>query len=183
MKTLPGPLSWLGLLLPIVAAQVANVTLTLTPTTTDFDTDNTAFIYSRSPLLIGNDGSAADGGLRVFGVANSTRFEQKAQRKTGRSKVVVPVYDVGGRDVVVNIPAPDSVFRVFDAWSLEEVESGERKKLGDWSTACVWRSRGSGENYMFLFGKRMVVQFLVREQRGNVEILEVSVCSKSHYRN
>lgn len=156
-----------------VAAKDANVTLV--PAATGFEGDNTAFVYGNSPLLVANDGSAADGGFRVFSVANMPPFKQKLHEKTGRSKYVVPVYDVGGRDVLINIPAPDSLTRVFDAESGKEVDSNNRIQLGDWSTACVWRSQKSGESYVFLFGKKMVVQSLVRveDDDDDLEILEV----------
>ncbi|KAF2125386.1 thermostable phytase [Dothidotthia symphoricarpi CBS 119687] len=163
---------WCSFLFSSVTAQVANITLF--PVTTSFESDNTAFIYSRSPLLLANDGSAADGGFRLFSTFNTTLFEQKTHKTTGRSKIAVPVYGVAGRDVIVNIPAPDSVFRVFDAHSLRQIDSGEKNQLGDWSTACVWRSQNSGENHLFLFGKRMVVQFLIRGKAEEVEILEAS---------
>jgi 3-phytase len=170
MKSLVESLAWVTALLPLVTAQ--NATITLVPAATGFDSDNAAFYYARSPLLIGNDGSAADGGFRTFTTSNSTAFKDVAHLKTGRSKIAIPVYDVGGRDVIVNIPAPDSILRVFDAETMKEVEGARKKQLGDWSVARVWRSQTSGENYIFLFGKKMVVQLLIRDKSG-VEILEV----------
>lgn len=178
MKSFSRYLAWCPLFFPLVTAQVANVTLVAAAT--GFEDENTAFIYSRSPLLVANDKGAADGGFRVFSVSKTTPFTQKSHQKTGRSKIAVPVYDVDGRDVIVNVPAPDSLFRVFDVQDFKEIESGEKTQLGDWSTACVWRSQKSGENYLFLFGKKMVVQFLVRGKNKNVEILEVSENSKLH---
>jgi 3-phytase len=151
----------------------SNATISLAPVATSFDSDNAAFYYARSPLLIGNDGSAADGGFRAFSTSNSTTFREVSHQKSGRSKVVVPVYDVGGRDVIVSIPAPDSILRAFDATTMEEIEGARNKKLGDWSVARVWRSQISGESYIFLFGKKMVVQLLVRGENNDVEFLEV----------
>lgn len=159
--------------LTVVSAQDANITLV--PAATGFEADNTAFYYSSSPLLLANDGSAADGGFRVFSAGASTPWSQKSHQKTGRSKIVTPVYDVGDRDIFLNIPAPDSVLRAFDAKTLNEIEGANKKILGDWSTMCVWRSSKSGENYAFLFGKKMVVQLLVRAQKKGIQILEVGL--------
>ena len=171
MKSFKYCLAWTSFVFSAVTAQNANVTLV--PAATDFDGDNTAFIYGRSPLLVSNDGSAADGGFRTFSVSKKTPFKQSAHLKTGRSKIAVPVYDVAGRDVIINIPAPDSLIRVFDAATGAKIDSNDKKQLGDWSTACVWRSQASGYNYLFIFGKQMVVQFVVRGDKKNVEMLEV----------
>jgi 3-phytase len=155
-------------------ATAQNATVKLQPVDIEFDSDNAAFYYAQSPLLISNDGSAADGGFRAFSTSNVTTFKELSHQKTGRSKIVVPVYGVGGRDVIINIPAPDSIFRAFDARDMKEITSARKKQLGDWSVARVWRSQASGENYIFLFGKKMVVQLLVRGKNEDVEILEVS---------
>ena len=162
---------WVLASLSFVHAQDANITLV--PAATEFEADNTVFYYSSLPLLLANDGSAADGGFRAFNVSKSMPFAQKSHQKTGRSKVVVPVYDVGGRDVFVTIAAPDSIFRVFDAKAITELPNARKKVLGDWSTLCVWRNSGSGNSYLFLFGKKQVVQLLVRNQWKDVQILEV----------
>ena len=157
----------------VFLATAQNATIKLQPVATAFDSDNAAFYYAQSPLLVGNDGSAADGGFRTFSTSNSTAFKELSHQKTGRSKIVIPVYDVGGRDVIVNIPAPDSIFRAFDTRDMKEITSARKKQLGDWSVARVWRSQVSGENYIFLFGKKMVVQLLIKDENGDVEILEV----------
>ncbi|KAF2021343.1 thermostable phytase [Aaosphaeria arxii CBS 175.79] len=155
----------------LAAAQDANITLV--PAAVGFEPDNTALYYSSPPLLIANDGSAADGGFRVFEVSDKPSFAQRSHQKTGRSKVALPVYDIGGRDLVFNIPAPDSILRAFDVKNFKEVESARKKILGDWSTLCGWRSLKSGNQYLFLFGKKKVVQLLVREQKKDIEVLEV----------
>ncbi|KAI4646093.1 hypothetical protein J4E93_005672 [Alternaria ventricosa] len=171
MKAFTRCLVWASVITPFVAAQNANVTLVAAATGSEGD--NTNFVYGKSPLLVINDGSAADGGFRTFSVSNSSSFAEKTHQKTGRSKIAVAVHDIDGRDLIVNIPAPDSLIRVFDAQSGDTIESNDKKQLGDWSTACVWRSGKSGESYIFLFGKKMVVQFLIRGNKGRVEILEV----------
>jgi 3-phytase len=171
MSTFVNCLVWASTFLALVQAQAANITLI--PVSASFDGDNTGFLYARSPLLLANDGSAADGGFRTFAVSKSAPVKQATHQKTGRSKVVVPVHDIGGRDLIINIPAPDSLIRVFDAETGRKVDSNDKKQLGDWSSACVWRSPKSGESYLFLFGKKTVVQFIVRSQKKGVEILEV----------
>lgn len=150
-----------------------NVNVTLTPAAVGFEGDNTAFYYSSSPLLLANDGSAAEGGFRVFDAKRTSQWAEVAHLKTGRSKVAVPMYDIGGRDIVVTIAATDSVMRAFEANSLEEIENARKSILGDWSTLCSWRSASSGNSYLFLFGKKMVVQLLVRSQEKRIQILEV----------
>jgi 3-phytase len=177
MTTLANCLLWAAAFFAIASAQVANVTLV--PAATGFDGDNTVFVYGRSPLLVVNDGSAADGGFRTFAVSSSTPFKQTTHQKSGRSKIAVAVHDIGGRDLIINIPSPDSRIRVFDAATGKKVDSNDKTQLGDWSTVCVWRSQKSGDNYMFLFGKRMVVQFLIRGDEKDVEILEVCCSSVS----
>jgi 3-phytase len=162
---------WLFACLYDVDAQDANITLV--PAAQGFEADNTAFYYSSSPVLLANDGSAADGGFRVFTVSSTAPFTQTSHQKTGRSKIVVPVYDVGGRDIFVTIAAPDSIMRVFNANTISEIVDARKKVLGDWSTLCVWRSSKSGNSYLFLFGKKQVVQLLVRGTSRNVRILEV----------
>lgn len=158
-------------MLSFAAAQEANVTLV--PAAAGIDADNTVFIYGRPPLVIANDGSAADGGFHTFQVAKSAPFQEETHQKTGRSKVVATVYDVAGRDLIINLPSTDSLIRVFNARTGEEVNSNDKMQLGDWSTACVWRSQTSGESYVFLFGKNMIVQLIVRGQNRDIEILEV----------
>ncbi|CAE7185507.1 hypothetical protein PTT_20358 [Pyrenophora teres f. teres 0-1] len=164
-------LAWTAAILSLVTAQEVNVTLF--PVAIGFKAENTGFVYGKSPLLVANDKSAADGGLRTFAVSNGSTFKEISHLKTGRSKIIVPILDIGGRDLIVNVPSPDSLIRVFDAKTSKLVESNDKKLLGDWSSACVWRSLTSGESYIFLFGKNMVVQFLIRDTTKRVEVLEV----------
>ncbi|KAI1683524.1 Phytase [Pyrenophora tritici-repentis] len=163
--------AWAAAVFSFVVAQEVNVTIV--PVATGFKAENTGFVYGTSPLLVANDKSAADGGFRTFAVSNGSSFQEISHLKTGRSKIVVPVLDIGGRDLIVNVPSPDSLIRVFDAKTSKAVESNDKKQLGDWSAACVWRSPTSGESYIFLFGKKMVVQFLTRDTKKRVEVLEV----------
>jgi 3-phytase len=171
MKSFIVCLLWAPVLYTLAAAQIANITLV--PAAVGFEGDNTGFIYGRSPLLAVNDGSAVDGGFRIFAITNSTSLKETSHPKTGRSKIVVPVHNIGGRDLIVNIPAPDSLIRVFDAQTGKKVDSNDKRLLGDWSTACVWHSHKSGESYVYVFGKKKVVQLLVRNKKKDAEILEV----------
>lgn len=153
-----------------------NATITLAPVATGFDSDNVALIYASPPILLANDGSAADGGFRTFSASNSTNstsFVEHLHERSGRTKIAVAVYDVGGRDIIFNIPSPNSIIRAYDVTTGDEIAGSRKYQLGDWSVARNWRSEASGENYVFLFGKKMVVQFLVRGAGADVQILEV----------
>lgn len=174
MKHFTG-LTWAAACLPAVFAQ--NATITLAPAATGFDSDNAALIYASSPILLANDGSAADGGFRTFSTSNSTNstsFIERSHQRSGRTKIAVPVYNVGGRDIIFNVPSPNSVIRAYDVATGEEIAGSRKYQLGDWSVARNWRSQESGENYIFLFGKKMVVQFLIRGKEDDLQILEVS---------
>lgn len=173
MKSFTG-FAWAAALLPAAFAQ--NATITLTPAATGFDSDNAALIYASSPILLANDGSAADGGFRTFSASNSTNstsLTERSHERSGRTKIAIPVYDVGGRDVIFNIPSPNSIIRAYDVATGSEIAGSRRYQLGDWSVARNWRSQTSGENYVLLFGKKMVAQFLVRGDSDDVQILEV----------
>ncbi|KAL1601870.1 hypothetical protein SLS59_005035 [Nothophoma quercina] len=174
MKTFTRSLTCAAVLLPAVLAQ--NATISLAPAATGFDSDNAALIYASLPILLANDGSAADGGFRTFVAGNSTNsttITERSHERSGRTKIAIPVYDVGGRDVIFNIPSPNSIIRAYDVATGRELAGSRKYQLGDWSVARNWRSQSSGENYVFLFGKKMVVQFIVRGEGDNVQILEV----------
>jgi len=174
MKVFARSLPWATALIPVAFAQ--NATISLTSAAIGFDSDNAALIYSSSPILLANDGSAADGGFRTFSASNSTNstsFSERSHEKSGRTKIAIPLYDVAGRDVIFNIPSPNSVIRAYEVESGNEIPGSRKYQLGDWSVARSWRSQTSGENYVFLFGKKMVVQFLVRGDGDDVQVLEV----------
>ena len=174
MKTLTRSLTCAATLLHAVLAQ--NATISLAPAATGFDSDNAALIYASSPMLLANDGSAADGGFRTFAAWNSTdktTLIERSHERSGRTKIAIPVYDVDGQDVIFNIPSPNSIVRAYDIASGNEIVGSRKYQLGDWSVARNWRSQMSGENYVFLFGKKMVVQFIIRGEGDGVQILEV----------
>lgn len=174
MKTFTRRAIWATALLSVTHAQ--NATIQLTPAATGFDSDNAAWIYAAPPILLANDGSAADGGFRTFSVSNSTNstsLKERSHEKSGRTKIAISVYDVGGRDVIFNIPSPNSFIRLYDVSNGSEIPGSRKYQLGDWSVARNWRSQKSGENYVFLFGKMKVVQFLVRDKDNGAQVLEV----------
>ncbi len=115
MKAFTRSIPWATALLPVALAQ--NASINLTPAATGFDSDNAAFIYASPPILLANDGSAADGGFRTFSSSNntnSTSLTERSHEKSGRTKIAIPVYDVAGRDIVFNIPSPNSNIRAYD---------------------------------------------------------------------
>lgn len=133
-----------------------------------------------SPLLIGNDKGAASGGLRAFALepdANNGTLAQTAHRTPGRTGVLTTVYGVGEWDLVITIASPDSLARLYDADTLEPVGGGDgalTKVLGAWSALCAWKSSESGEQYVYLFGKGLGIQFLLRStDDGTFELVEV----------
>ncbi|ORY01421.1 hypothetical protein BCR34DRAFT_493881 [Clohesyomyces aquaticus] len=150
-----------------------SVNVNLVPAATGFEPDNTVFYYSTNPFLLSNDGGAESGGYLVFDLSNTSSLTEKSYQKTGRSKVIAPVYSIGSRDLFVTIAAPDSIMRVFDATTITEIPRARKKILGDWSNLCAWRSSDSGQQYLFLFGKKQVVQLLVRTHHQDPELVEI----------
>ncbi|KAI1120738.1 hypothetical protein F5Y10DRAFT_117608 [Nemania abortiva] len=136
--------------------------------------DSTAVVYNQTgPVLIGNDGGAASGGFHTFAISNTTNLTETHHRTPGRTKLVNTVYGIGGKDLIVTIAQPDSFFRLYDAITAEQIGEPLARTLGDWSALCVWRSQSSGEQYLYLFGKKQAVQFLIRAAHDSVEIVEI----------
>lgn len=95
-------------------------------------------------------------------------------RFTGRTKLISTLYNVGGKDYLVSIPQTTSRLTLYELPEVTKVDGGEYFALGDWSALCSWKSR-SKNDYLFLFGKREAIQFLVRNNDENgVEVLRVS---------
>ncbi|KAL4749654.1 hypothetical protein BDW72DRAFT_213980 [Aspergillus terricola var. indicus] len=165
----------LGVLFASAAGSIASpltANLAISSLSTEVESDQTAFYYGTArnkSLLVGNDGSAATGGIRSF---SPQGLNETARAMPGRTKVVGLLYDVGTRDIVVSIAAPDSIIRVFNVNGLSEIPSARKKALGDWSCLCTWTS-SSGGKYFYLLGKKQGIQFLVRENKSEVEVLEV----------
>ncbi|CAG8210419.1 unnamed protein product [Penicillium nalgiovense] len=154
-------------------ASAATAKLPIAAQSAEVDSDLAAIYYGSSfqnSLLVGNDGGAATGGVRSFSL---TDMEEVASRTPGRTKVAGVMYDVGKKDLIVSIAAPDSIIRVFDIDGTTGIPSAQVKALGDWSSLCTWRSPSSGGHYFYLLGKKEARQFLVREKDSDIEILEV----------
>ncbi|ORY71027.1 phytase [Pseudomassariella vexata] len=154
----------------------------------DVESDWTAVFYpadlANSPLLIGNDGGAASGGFRAWSLnptGNTTTTTEMGHETPGRTKLVTTIYGVGSganqKDLIVTIAQTDSYFRLYEAGSGNVTQVGEpfALTLGDWSALCAWKSEGSGEQYLYLFGKNQGLQLLMRESNGTVpyELVEV----------
>ncbi|KAL3465581.1 hypothetical protein BJX64DRAFT_297242 [Aspergillus heterothallicus] len=157
------------------AASAPRANLSISALTAEVESDWTALYYGSKPresLLLGNDGSAATGGIRSFDLFGDRELNETARRTPGRSKIVGVLYDIGDRDLVVSITATESILRLYEVDGLREVRGAQKKALGDWSSLCTWRSP-RGASYFYLFGKKQAVQFLVREGRKEVEILEI----------
>ncbi|RWA10221.1 hypothetical protein EKO27_g4870 [Xylaria grammica] len=138
------------------------------------ESDFTTLVYNKTgPVLIGNDGGAASGGFHAFAIDDGGRLTETKHETPGRTKLVTTAYGVGGRDLIITIAQPDSFFRLYDAGTVEQVGEPLTRTLGDWSALCVWRSQSSGEQYLYLFGKKQVVQFLLRVAHGSIEIVEI----------
>ncbi|TGJ81118.1 hypothetical protein E0Z10_g7640 [Xylaria hypoxylon] len=139
--------------------------------------DFTALIYNKTnPVLIGNDGGAASGGFHAFAINNGGNLTETKHQTPGRTKLVATAHGVGGRDLIITIAQPDSFFRLYDASTVEQVGEPLARTLGDWSALCVWRSKSSGDQYLYLFGKKQAVQFLLRTSHGSngsIEIVEI----------
>ncbi|KAK0106888.1 hypothetical protein ONS95_003607 [Cadophora gregata] len=158
------------------------------------ESDNTAVYASPSnPLLIGNDGSASTGGFHIFSLLNlsTAPIQSISSKTTGRSKLVTTVYAIGGKDLIITISQPNNALQVFDinGAGFDEIEEARKMAVGDWSALCTWKSSKSGEQYFYLFGKKQVVQYLIRkdEKFEIVEIqtfnlpVEASSCAVSSY--
>lgn len=146
-------------------------TLNITAFTNNVDSDWTAVYYAEdSPLLIGNDGSA-NGGLRAYSFQGDSPLPETKSKLIGRTKIVTVAHNVGGRDLAIAIAAPDSIIRVYELPDFRKADE-EFKLIGDWSAMCSWRSK-SRNQYFFIFGKGRAVQFLIRPQGEDFEIVEV----------
>ncbi len=162
---------------PGAASAAVDVTVPVSALTADVESDWTAVYYSRSkPLLLGNDGAAATGGFHAWNLDTDTPLAQVHAEVTGRTKLVAAVYGVGGKDLAVTIAQPDSLLRVFELPAFKPVKDAEFSVLGDWSALCPWKA-DSGNQYLYLFGKRQAIQFLIRKSKNSIEIVQASFTS------
>lgn len=165
------PVLALSLLRPALAVSL-NVSALVAET---IESDWTATYSSEhSSLLLGNDGGASTGGFHAWDIDSAEPLEAVVDRFTGRTKLISTLYNVGGKDYLVSIPQTTSRLTLYELPEVTKVDGGEYFALGDWSALCSWKSR-SKNDYLFLFGKREAIQFLVRNNDENgVEVLRVS---------
>ncbi|KAH9909899.1 phytase [Xylariomycetidae sp. FL2044] len=158
----------------ITASAETEVDLPISARSGEVESDWIAAIYNaESPALVGNDGGAATGGIRVFNLSGNGTLPEKAHETPGRTKLVTTVYDVAGRDMIITIAQPDSYFRLYDAGTVEQIGGPIARTLGDWSALCAWESQSSGEQYLYLFGKHQAVQFLLKAQNEVYDLVVV----------
>ncbi|KAG4412259.1 hypothetical protein IFR04_014608 [Cadophora malorum] len=169
----------LGVLQSLVPGSFATdklIDLPISAKTPATESDNTAVYSSPSgPLLIGNDGSASTGGFHIWSLDSSSPLNEISSKTTGRSKLVTTVYDIDGKDLIITISQPNNALQVFeidDGGVFPEIEEARKDAIGDWSALCTWKSSKSGEQYFYLFGKKQVVQYLIRDDK-KVEIVEI----------
>ncbi|KAI0118977.1 3-phytase [Daldinia grandis] len=155
-------------------AAVSEADLPISAKSGEVESDSIAVFYDDSqPLLVGNDGGASTGGFRIFALDDETPLTETAHEAPGRTKLVTTVHGVGEKNLVVTIAQPDSFFRLYDASTAEQVGEPLARTLGDWSALCAWKSQSSGEQYLYLFGKKKTVQHLLRENNGIYDIVEI----------
>ncbi|KAI0490354.1 hypothetical protein F4859DRAFT_6226 [Xylaria cf. heliscus] len=153
---------------------ISSLEIPITSRVDGIESDFTAVVYNKTnPLLVVNDGGSASGGFHTFAIGNGGNLTETKHETPGRTKLLTTVYGIDGKDLVVTIAQPDSFFRLYDTQTVEQVGTPLSRTLGDWSALCVWRSESSGEQYLYLFGKRQAVQFLIRATNGSAEIVEV----------
>ncbi|KAL0938630.1 putative phytase [Colletotrichum truncatum] len=159
-------------------ATAVNLELNVTALTGgELESDWTSVYYSKSnPLLLGNDGGAATGGFHAWDLNSDTPLSEIKALTTGRTKLVTTVYNVSDKDLAVTIAMPDSIIRVFEVPSFTEIQAAQTTALGDWSALCSWRSK-SLNDYVFLFGKGQIIQYLIRQGKSDIELVEIQTFS------
>ena len=160
----------------VVRAAPEAAELAISARTDEVASDWTTVVYDvENPILVGNDGDAGSGGFRAFELDGGDPPPEFRHETPGRTKLVAAVYGVDGKDLdlVVTIAQTDSLFRLYDASTFEQVGEPLRETLGDWSALCAWKSQRSGLQYLYLFGKHQAVQFLFRGHRGSLDVTEI----------
>jgi 3-phytase len=156
---------------------IPSVPLPILATSPNVESDKVNFYYGKKSLLVGNDGSADLGGIHVFAPTDISKgkFPEVFSKVTGRTKVVSTVYSVGGEDYLVTFSTPEHLLRFYELPSGKEVKSAEKFILAEFSALCTWRSPTTNAQYIYLFGKKEVRVYLLREKKNGVEAVEVSV--------
>lgn len=160
-------------------ADIPSTSLSILATTSNVEADKVAFYHDKEPILIGNDGSAHLGGFHVFSPSDKSegKIPELYSKITGRTKVVTTVYSVGKEDYLVTFSTPEHLLRLYQLPSGKEIVNAQRFILAEFSAVCGWRSPITNAQYIYLFGKKEVKIFLVRQRSEAVEVVEV--CSNS----
>lgn len=161
-------------------AHAVDVDIPVSALTSEVESDWTSVYYGKTPLLFGNDGSAASGGWLAWDINSTTPLNQVHAETPGRrTKLVTTIHRQTSANtpagLAVSIGQPDSVLRAWELPGFEEAKSAQTTVLGDWSALCSWKSPG-GNDYVYLFGKMEAKVFLVRtndENGGVIRFLEV----------
>jgi 3-phytase len=166
------PLTAAALLASSLSIQAAavDVEIPVSAVTSEVESDWSAVYYGKTPLLLGNDGSAATGGWLAWNLNSAPSLTQTHAETPGRrTKLVTTIHgreddddDEKPTGLAVSIGQPDSILCGWELPDFEEVESARTKVLGDWSALCSWKSP-SGNDYVYLLGKKEAKVFLVRK--------------------
>jgi 3-phytase len=168
-----------------LGASAADVDIPVSALTAEVESDWSAVYYGKTPLLLGNDGSAATGGWLAWNLDSGSPLAQVHAETPGRrTKLVTAIHGRDGKKaegLAVSIGQPDSILRGWELPDFKEVKSARTTVLGDWSALCSWKSP-TGNDYVYLFGKTEGKVFLVRkEHRGgdydDAKFVEVSLLS------
>ncbi|KFA76090.1 hypothetical protein S40288_00273 [Stachybotrys chartarum IBT 40288] len=171
MATVRSLVALLALSPALATAAPLELELNVTATTSgEIESDWTAVYYGAEPLLIGNNGGPDRGGFSVFSL--DAELPETTSVYTGRTKLLTTVYDIADKDYLITIAQPDSIIRAFELPSVAQVEDFGFTQLGDWSALCSWKSR-TGNQYLYLFGKKQGTQFLVRSENDELRLVEV----------
>lgn len=150
-----------------IQASAVDVDIPVSAVTSDIESDWASIYYGKTPLLLGNDGTAATGGWLAWDLNSAAPLKQVHAETPGRrTKLVTTIHsrdnDKKPTGLAVSIGQPDSVLRAWELPDFDEVKSARSTVLGDWSALCSWKSP-SGNDYVYLFGKKEAKVFLVRK--------------------
>ncbi|KAF2788243.1 thermostable phytase [Melanomma pulvis-pyrius CBS 109.77] len=128
------------------------------------------FYYSTPPQLL-----TTGHGFRAFNLIDTVPLPLISHQNFRRSNRIVPICNIGDRDLFVLVDNTESTLRVLDARTTQEILSASKMGFGGISAPilCMWQSNDSGNSYLFLFGKFKVVHMLVKSRwRHDIQMLE-----------
>ena len=121
-------------LLAVLVVRAAAASLEISALTPDVESDWTAVYYDNDgPLLLGNDGTTAGGGVRVFSINGSNPLNEVASVTLGRTKLVTTVYNPDGKGVAISIAQTTSVLQAYTLPDMEEI-GGSTPPTRPWVT-------------------------------------------------